>query len=188
MIPVLFEIEMKLKLMIQEGNRSVYAVVNTCRGVDVQSLLNTYKVFTALALFLCESVYACGIHVCVGRLCGLRATAFPFFTPRQGGVCVGVITDYAVSFLPLAELVVSEGVRRSSLTVFHHNPSKQDLRRACTHDKHVCVLFECTHRSHSRTLWGTMGSCSDGNEEPFLVPPKSLSIIVLKRSLTIFLV
>ncbi len=27
MIPVLFEIEMKLKLMIQEGNRSVYAVV-----------------------------------------------------------------------------------------------------------------------------------------------------------------
>jgi len=53
------------------------------------------------------------VHVCVGRLCGLRATAFPFFHPSQGGVCVGVITDFAGSFLPLGELHILWSQRAS---------------------------------------------------------------------------
>lgn len=78
----------------------------------------------------------CGIHVCVGWLCGLRATAFPFCHR------VGVITDYAVSFLPLGELHILRSQRASEdlhLTVFHRDPLSRDLDE-CADIRALCEL------------------------------------------------
>lgn len=67
-------------------------------------------------------MHACGIRTC---LCGMAvwpaSDSFSILSPSQGGVCVGVITDYAVSFLPLGELHILWSQRAS-----------EDLHRLCS--------------------------------------------------------
>ncbi len=127
---------------------------------------------------------ACVWHTC---LCGTAvwpaSDSFSILSPSQGGVCVGVLTDYAVSFLPLAELHILWSQRASEIftNCVPSRPFETGLKTSVPHhDKHVSVLCECTHRSHSRHFefpgeWVclNMGSRSDGIEEPFLVPQRA---------------
>lgn len=85
------------------------------------------------------------VHVCVGRLCGLWATAFPFFHPSQGGVCVSMITDYTVSFLLSFTYCGLRGRPRTFTNCVPSWPFKPRLRWVCKHTCcALCELTQCT--------------------------------------------
>lgn len=141
MFPVLLEMEMKPKLMIWWKPLSVWHAES---GVQ-----NLFQSLHCLCFkFLWESVHACGIHTC---LCGTAvwpaSDSFSILSASRGGVCVGVITDYAVSFLPLGELHILWSQRASE--DLHHEPFEPRLRWVC---RHTCALCKLTH-STPQALW-----------------------------------